>query len=127
LDSDSTLNKWKKDPKSTRLDKDKLYRLSYLILADIIGKFHDIRKLQNELPKIYSLNDYSQSQALVSNLRQQDSYRIVYSSVRHLNGECIAVFRPPVIANVRTGEHVVFQWNGQTIIGYYKRSDYHQL
>jgi len=97
------------------------------ILADILGKFHDIREWQKDLPDIYSLNDYSQSQALATHLRLQDSYGIVYSSVRHLKGECIAVFRPPVISNPRHGERVVFQWNGEKIAGHYKKSDYQQI
>jgi len=43
LDSDSTLHKWKKDPKSARLDKDKLDRLSYLL-----GIYKDLQILLSD-------------------------------------------------------------------------------
>jgi hypothetical protein len=95
-----------------------------IILANIAGDFHDIRGLQNGLTDIYDLNDYNHSQAFATRLRQQGSYGIVYSSVRQQSGECIAVFRPPVITKARQGERIVFQWDGEKITGYYKKSDY---
>jgi hypothetical protein len=95
-----------------------------IILANVAGDFHDIRGLLNDLTEIYDLNDYSYSQAFAASLRQEGSSGIVYSSVRQLGGECIAVFRPPVITRARQGERIVFQWDGEKITGYYKKSDY---
>jgi hypothetical protein len=36
---------------------------------------------------------------------------IVYPSVRHKDGVCIACFRPPLVLNVRRGPMVTFTFN----------------
>ena len=83
--------------------------------VDISGNFHDIRNLQRKLPKLYLKNDYSYSSIYAKNLRKKGSNGITYSSVRDFNGECIAIFRPPLIANVRQERHLSYDWNGNTI------------
>ena len=80
--------------------------------ADIDGNFHDIRNKQSVFPKIYLNNNYSLSRKFAKNLRNNGSYGIAYNSVRDSNGECIAIFRPPVISNVRQERHLSYIWNG---------------
>lgn len=104
---------------NTAMDIDHL-----VILADIAGKFHDIRGMQKTLPDVYSLTDYSASQALATSLRAVRSFGIVYSSVRRATGECIAVFRPTVISNIREDITIVYRWDGTRISGRYRKSDW---
>lgn len=48
-------------------------------------------------------------------LRQQDSYGVVYNSVRLPGHECAAVFRPPALTIPVQGAHYRYCWNGQRI------------
>lgn len=95
-----------------------------VILADIAGDFHDIRGLQGDLPEVYSLTSYTASQAMAAILREAGSFGILYSSVRRSSGECIAVFRPTVISNIREDIRIVYRWDGTRISGRYRKSDW---
>lgn len=77
--------------------------------ADFNGLFHDLRELST---RVYSKSDYSVSQRLASRLLDSGSNGVVYRSVRHLAGQCIACFRPKLVANVRQGGHYEYRWSG---------------
>ncbi len=99
-----------------------------VILADIDDKFHDIRDLQQGLPEVYRPDDYKQSQAFATKLKEDGSNGIVYSSVRWAKGECIAIFRPASIkAAGEKEEHLSYRWNGSKIEGYFFKSKYRPL
>ena len=53
-------------------------------------------------------NSYAASQILGLTLLTSGSAGIVYPSVRHTDGVCIACFRPPLVLNVREGPMVTF-------------------
>ncbi len=95
-----------------------------IILADIIGKFDDIREEQASRADIYHLSNYTDAQAFARTRRAAGSFGILYSSVRHTNGECVAVFRPPVISNIREGDRIVYRWDGTRIVGHFRKSDF---
>jgi hypothetical protein len=74
-------------------------------LADFRGKFHDIRRdvrFGNCLDPV----SYKASQNLAARLLEASSAGIVYPSVRHKGGICIACFRPALVNNVRKGASV---------------------
>ncbi len=74
-------------------------------LADFRGQFHDIRndgRFGNCLDPV----SYKASQNLAAQLLVAGSAGIVYSSVRHKGGICIACFRPALVNNVRKGASV---------------------
>src|SRR5260370_37851909 len=74
-------------------------------LADFRGQFHDIRndgRFGNCLDPV----SYKASQNLAAQLLVAGSAGIVYSSVRHNGGICIACFRPALVNNVRKGASV---------------------
>jgi hypothetical protein len=74
-------------------------------LADFRGKFHNIR----EDPAFQNCLDpasYIASQHLARELLEAGSAGVVYSSVRHKTGTCIACFRPALVNNVRKGPRV---------------------
>lgn len=98
-----------------------------IILADITGSFHDIRNLRNELPEVYNPNDYAASQTLATRLRNDNSNGIVYQSIRRTAGECIAVFRPPVISNAREDRHITYIWDGTRITGHYEKNRFQEI
>lgn len=53
-------------------------------------------------------DSYRASQRLAADLLSKGSAGIVYPSVRHKAGTCLACFRPALVGNVRQGEKIVF-------------------
>lgn len=83
-----------------------------LYLADFSARFHDIRARRRAWEPLYDPRDYSTSQRFGRTLLEQGSNGVVYRSVRHAEGECVACFRPPLVRNVRAGGHYEFRWSG---------------
>jgi RES domain-containing protein len=71
-------------------------------LADFRYEFHDIHG-DPDFADCLNPNSYTASQALGLRLLTTGSAGIVYPSVRHEDGVCIACFRPPLVLNVREG------------------------
>lgn len=94
--------------------------------SNVDAELHDIRGQQEVLPNIYDSNpnNYSSPQKLAKRLRDKDSNGIAYSSVRDPDGECIAVFRPPILKPVTQGTHYCYVWNGSAITNIYIKSKY---
>ena len=87
--------------------------------SDIDAELHDIRGKQFTSSGLYSGNSYAASQALAVRLRREQSNGIVYNSVRHDGGECIAVFKANIPSPVVQGSHYCFRWNGSVITDTY--------
>jgi RES domain-containing protein len=97
--------------------------------SNINADCYDVRGMQTEQPDIYnaSPSQYSAAQTLAKNIRKKGSNGIVYDSVRHKNGECIAIFRPNILSPVKQGKHYCYVWDGQTITSVYEKSEHTQL
>jgi hypothetical protein len=74
-------------------------------LADFRGEFHDIRE-DRRFKNCLDPDSYAASQELASELLDAGAAGIVYPSVRHKEGTCIACFRPALVNNVRKGSAV---------------------
>lgn len=74
-------------------------------LADFRGEFHDVRD-DSRFAKCLDPNSYATSQKLAGELLDKGSAGVVYPSVRHSGGNCIACFRPALVNNVRKGGQV---------------------
>jgi RES domain-containing protein len=74
-------------------------------LADFRGEFHDIRG-DSRFSKCLDTDSYMTSQKLAQQLLDTGSAGIVYPSVRHSEGTCIACFRPALVNNVRKGGQI---------------------
>jgi RES domain len=81
-------------------------------LADFSARFHDVRTMRRAAP-LYHPEDYRESQRFARTLMDARSNGIVYRSVRHAGGECVACFRPSLVKNVRVGGHFEFRWEGR--------------
>jgi hypothetical protein len=92
-----------------------------VLLVDLQQHLPDIRGRQQDLPDVYAPEDYSASQALGKRLREQNSWGIVYDSVRQAGGECAAVFRPPALQNCRQERHLCYVWDGARISMVYRK------
>jgi hypothetical protein len=74
-------------------------------LADFRADFHDIRG-GSEFAKCLDPDSYQNSQRPARELLKEGSPGIVYPSVRHKGGSCLACFRPALVINVRRGPTV---------------------
>jgi len=80
-------------------------------LADFSAEFHDVRK-GAEFDKVLDPDSYVESQKLAQRLLEAGSLGVVYPSVRHAGGACVACFRPALVGNVRKGKRYRFTWKG---------------
>jgi hypothetical protein len=83
--------------------------------ADFAAAFHDIRGKHREFTELYRSDSYERSQAFARRLLAGGSNGIVYRSVRHEGGECLACFRPPLVQNVRVAAHYEYRWDGSPV------------
>jgi hypothetical protein len=84
-------------------------------LSDVTASFHDIRGKRDRMPDIYDPDSYVASQKLARSLKLAGSNGVVFDSVRHEGGECLAVYRPRLIQNCRQGTHLRYVWDGECI------------
>ena len=80
--------------------------------ADFSAQFHDVRGTSRPYAELYRPDSYARSQPFGRALLDSGSNGIVYRSVRHEGGECIACFRPALVQNVRVAAHYEFRWEG---------------
>ena len=83
-----------------------------LFHADFRASFPDVRAPDRAFTRFHRSDDYGPPQALARELLERGSNGVVYRSVRHEGGECLACFRPALVANVRVGTHYEFRWEG---------------
>jgi len=84
-------------------------------LCDVNATFHDIRGMRDQMPEIYDPDSYVASQKLARSLKRAGSNGVVYDSVRHAGGQCLAVYRPRLVQNCRQGTHLRYVWDGERI------------
>jgi hypothetical protein len=103
---------------ATRQDPLELDMRCYL--ADVAARIHDIRGRRGAMPDIYDPRSYSNSQRLGWQLKLAGSNGIAYDSVRHPGGECVAVYKPRLVQNLRQGVHLRYVWDGTSISHVYE-------
>ena len=84
-------------------------------LCDVSASFHDIRGKRDRMPDIYDPDSYVASQKLARGLKRAGSNGVVFDSVRHPGGQCLAIYRPRLIQNCRQGTHLRYVWDGAQI------------
>ena len=89
--------------------------------ARLAALVHDLRGLRADHPELYHLTDYSASQAFARQLRAARSWGIVFESVRHDGGECVAVFRPSVLSDCKQAQHLAYVWDGSKITSVFEK------
>lgn len=78
-------------------------------LADFSAAFHDIRD-DAQFADCLAPDSYVASQGLTLHLLEVGSLGIIYPSVRHKIGTCLACFRPALVMNVRKDATYRFIW-----------------
>ena len=70
-------------------------------IADFSAGFHDLRSAAASMRACLDPDSYVESQALAERLLEADALGVIYPSVRHAGGTCVACFRPALVTNVR--------------------------
>jgi hypothetical protein len=79
----------------------------------ILQDLHDIRK--DEFNYLHDPINYSSSQDFGRKMREEKSWGLIYNSVRHQAGQCIAAFKPRAISIPKPLAHLRYVWNGKKI------------
>lgn len=78
-------------------------------LADFSADLHDLRTDPAFAPYL-DPQSYKASQKLAEDLLANGALGLIYPSVRHAGGTCVACFRPALIMNVRKVATYQFEW-----------------
>jgi hypothetical protein len=90
-------------------------------LADFTAEFHDLRRAaafakasarKRGFRTCLDPASYVASQELAERLLDAGSLGVIYPSVRHAGGTCVACFRPALVSNVRRAGTYRFTWSG---------------
>ncbi len=86
-----------------------------VIHAELDGALVDIRAGRARPAGVYDPDDYRTGQLFGGLVRELDGYGIVYDSVRHSTGECVAIFRPSVLHGARAVQTLSYHWDGDRV------------
>ncbi|MBF0370578.1 MAG: RES family NAD+ phosphorylase [Magnetococcales bacterium] len=87
------------------------------LIGRLDATLHDIRQGYDAC---HDPDDYQPGWALGKQLREGGSDGLVYRSVRHPGGTCLAAFWPDVVTIPIQGPHFQYHWNGQRIDKYFR-------
>ena len=65
---------------------------------------------------------YGIAQQFGGDIKSKRHWGILYPSVRHQGGECIAALRPPAVSLPVQGAHLSYHWNGAFIDAVYEKT-----
>ena len=83
------------------------------IVMAVDADLHNLRDV--EPAPALDPESYAESQALAAILRGAESDGIVYPSMRHPGGECVALFYPDCASNPLQRRHLDYHWDGQRV------------
>lgn len=86
-----------------------------LYSVDARGKVIDLRKAAQTDPRIVDPDDYAYAQSISRKLRVDGALGIVYPSVRHPGGTCLAALRTGLLSHCLHAAYLEYQWNGAGI------------
>jgi hypothetical protein len=91
-----------------------------VLVGSVSCVFHDVETLpQTERALVLDPGSYAESRILARNLRDSGSNGLVYPSVRHAGGRCIAAFWPDTVGVPHQERHLQYEWDGRTVARYF--------
>jgi len=73
--------------------------------------------------ELHDPDNYTNSQAFGKRLRESGDWGLIFRSVRHERGECIAAFRPQAVSVPMQGSALAYVWDGKRISRVYEKSE----
>jgi hypothetical protein len=80
--------------------------------TSIQARLHDLR---GGWKAEHDPDNYAAGVTLARRLRTEGSDGLVYDSVRHRGGECVAVFYPDRVGPCTQAQHLMYRWDGKRI------------
>jgi hypothetical protein len=100
------------------------YEAMRVLVGKIDARLHDVESLASEQrAAILHESSYAASRAFARELRQAGSNGLVYPSVRHANGRCVAAFRPTAVGIPVQTKHLKYHWDGKRVARYFDFSE----
>lgn len=87
--------------------------------GEVIKPLHDLR--DETFKTCLSADDYHASQQLGKTLKTEKSWGLIYPSVRHSGGECVAALRPKAVSIPVQSCHLCYVWDGKQITTVYEK------
>jgi RES domain-containing protein len=89
-----------------------------MLRCSVKGTMVDIRGAQVARPDLYDPDpaNYGPAQHWADGLHRAGQDGIVYDSVRHRGGSCVAVFDPRCVTGCRRVGSLVYEWDGTAIV-----------
>ncbi len=72
-------------------------------VATLVGRYHDLRGTRRSRPELYDPASWAMSQPFGEALRADGADGVVFESVRHVSGTCIAAYDPRQVQRVTVG------------------------
>jgi hypothetical protein len=91
-----------------------------VLISRIDARFHDLETLPRAAQaRLLDPDSYASSQPFGARLREAGSNGLVYRSVRHRGGRCVAAFRPKVVGLPVQTKHLTYHYDGQRVVRYF--------
>lgn len=94
-----------------------------VLVGRVEGRFHDLAALADAALRQRLLDPdpahYPRSAAWARALRDQGSSGLAYPSVRRPEGQCLAAFRPRVVAIPQQERHIQYHWDGRRVAAWF--------
>lgn len=84
------------------------------------GEVVDLRQAAIDEPAIVDPDDYGYTQQLGRRLRQEGANGLIYPSVRHGGGECLAAFRTCLLSHCLHAAYLVYHWDGERVANVFR-------
>jgi hypothetical protein len=84
------------------------------IILTVEASLHDLRGVASDCPAL-DPDGYAASQGLAAALKRTGGDGLVYPSVRHGSGQCVALFYPDCARGPIQGRHLDYHWNGARV------------
>lgn len=96
------------------------YETMRVLVGRIRNRFHDLESLPApERAPLLDPDSYARSQPFGARLRDAGSNGLVYPSVRHAGGRCVAAFRPKAVGIPVQTKHLQYHWDGRRVARYF--------
>jgi len=96
------------------------YENMRVLVGRIDNRFADVASLPAPLrARVLAPDSYADSQPFGAQLRTDGANGVIYHSVRHQGGQCVAAFRPRAVGIPVQSKHLRFHWDGTRVARYF--------
>lgn len=96
-------------------NEEPIYLQMRLYRVQIKGEVIDLNSYTKKYPDILSPTSYATSQAIGKTIREQNANGILYPSVRHQGGNCVAALKTTILSGCVHASYLEYHWNGAEI------------